>query len=77
MAEEAFAVAVAEVLSATPPELPDAPEWGLLCAERRLALREDAVMEVVLPCARTALSRARSRQDGKAPVTDGGLSPVA
>jgi len=77
VAEAAFSEGVAQMLSATPPALPHAPEWGMLGDQARASVREEAVMEVVLPCAQAVLSRARARHVAGACVTGAGPRVVA
>jgi len=59
MAEDAFTEAISAVLSSGELAVPDRPEWGLLGSRQRTQAREDAVLQVVLPCAQALLAKAR------------------
>lgn len=57
VATTAFTDAVHRLLESPTPPLPHLPEWGVLGENERRVIREDAVVEVVLPCAQAALGR--------------------
>lgn len=76
-AEDAFAQAVAELLSAAAPDLPHAPEWGMLGDAARASVREDTLMGVVLPCAQQVLAQTRARHVSTGHVSLAGPSARA